>query len=144
MFAYLNPRRKDLFASSFARQIALIEQGHQKYLYHGNLESIRTIIDVKDAMRAYWLAIHYCNFGEAYNIGGNKSITVGNFLRKLTLMSSKKIQTKLKKSLLRPTDVTLQIPNTKKFEKISGFKTKYKLHESMEYLLDYWRKEILK
>ena len=45
MFSYLNPRRQDLFATSFAKQIALIEKGRLKYLTHGNLNSIRTLID---------------------------------------------------------------------------------------------------
>ena len=54
MFAYLNPRRADLFASAFARQVARIEAGLQSELKHGNLNSTRTLIDVRDAMRAYW------------------------------------------------------------------------------------------
>ncbi|MBI3274141.1 MAG: GDP-mannose 4,6-dehydratase, partial [Candidatus Colwellbacteria bacterium] len=39
MFAYINPRRDDLFATSFALQVARIEQGLQKELVHGNLDS---------------------------------------------------------------------------------------------------------
>jgi len=50
MFAYLNPRRRDLFATSFAFQVARIETGLQKELLHGNLESVRTLIDVRDAI----------------------------------------------------------------------------------------------
>ena len=67
MFAYFNPRRKDLFATSFARQVARIEAGLQEELVHGNLDSIRTMIDVRDAMSAYWEALIYCDPGEAYN-----------------------------------------------------------------------------
>ena len=37
MFAYFNPRRGDLFSTSFARQVALIEAGKQDVLFHGNL-----------------------------------------------------------------------------------------------------------
>ena len=51
MFTYLNPRRTDLFATAFAKQVAWIEQGLEKELVHGNLDSVRTIIDVRDAMR---------------------------------------------------------------------------------------------
>ena len=69
MFAYLNPRRTDLFATSFARQVARIEAGLQQELVHGNLDSIRTIIDVRDAMEAYWLAALHGVPGEAYKIG---------------------------------------------------------------------------
>ena len=144
MFSYLNPRRTDLFATSFAKQIAWIELGLEKTLYHGNLNSIRTIIDVRDAMRAYWEAVIYCDYGEAYNIGGTSKITVGKFLDKLISLSSVNIPTKLNKSLLRPTDVTLQIPNTAKFESKTGFKTQYNFDQSLKNLLDYWRIEARK
>ena len=47
MFSYFNPRRKDLFATSFARQVVKIERREQEVLKHGNLDSIRTIIDCR-------------------------------------------------------------------------------------------------
>ncbi len=141
MFSYLNPRRDDLFASSFAKQVAWIEMGLQKKLFHGNLESIRTIIDVRDAMRCYWLAAIYCKFGEVYNIGGTNKISVGEFLNKLIKMSSSKINTKLDKKLLRPVDVTLQIPDTSKFNRVTNFKSIYSFEESINNLLNFWRVE---
>ena len=91
MFAYLNPRRADLFATSFARQVARIEAGLQKELAHGNLDSVRTMIDVRDAMEAYWLAIQYCEPGEAYNIGGTTTISVGDFLEVLKKLAKVKL-----------------------------------------------------
>ena len=87
MFAYINPRREDLFASSFAKQVARIEAGLQKELVHGNLDSVRTMIDVRDAMEAYWVAVLHCKPGEAYNIGGHTSISVGEFLELLKKQS---------------------------------------------------------
>ena len=60
--------------------MALIEGGFQKELRHGNLASVRTFIDVRDAVRAYWDAILYCEPGEAYNIGGTTTMTVGDCL----------------------------------------------------------------
>jgi GDP-4-dehydro-6-deoxy-D-mannose reductase len=144
MFSYLNPRRTDLFATSFAKQVAWIEYGLQKKLFHGNLESVRTIIDVRDAMRSYWESIIYCDYGEVYNIGGIKKISVGNFLDKLIKMSTVKIQTSVKKSLFRPTDVTLQIPDTSKFFKKTGFKPRYKFDDSLNDLLNYWRNQAKK
>ena len=41
MFTYINPKRSDLFASSFAKQIAEIELGQRDILKHGNLDSIK-------------------------------------------------------------------------------------------------------
>lgn len=144
MFAYLNPRRVDLFATSFARQVARIEVGLQKELVHGNLDSVRTIIDVRDAMRAYWDAALYCSPGEAYNIGGNTTITVGDFLDLLKSLAKTPIPSRVDPALLRPADVTLQIPSTEKFDKATGWKPQYSFEESVAFLLDHWRSRVLR
>ena len=138
-FAYINPRRHDLFSSAFAHQVVNIERGEQKILYHGNLDSIRTLIDVRDAMRAYWVACDYCQPGEAYNIGGGEPITVGTFLYKLKQHAKKPITSKLNSDLLRPVDITMQIPNTDKFNKLTKWKPKYSLEDSIEFLLETYR-----
>src|SRR5260370_31873508 len=114
MFAYLNPRRTDLFATASARQVARIEHGLQAELVHGSLDSVRTLIDVRDAMRAYWDALLYCEPGEVYNIGGTTTMTVGDFLQRLIALAEKPVPTRLDPRLLRPADVTLQIPSMEK------------------------------
>jgi GDP-4-dehydro-6-deoxy-D-mannose reductase len=139
MFAYLNPRRADLFASSFARQVARIEAGLQSELSHGNLDSVRTLIDVRDAMESYWLAAVHCEPGEAYNIGGTTTISVGDFLAQLIERARVPIPIRQDPALLRPADVTLQIPDTSKFAKATGWQPRYTLEESVEFLLDHWR-----
>ena len=60
------------------------------------------------------------------------------------LLFSCKIKTKIDRNLLRPADVTLQIPCIDKFNKITKFKTRYSFDESLEHLLDYWREEAQK
>lgn len=142
MFAYLNPRRTDLFATSFARQIARIEAGLEKELVHGNLDSVRTLIDVRDAMEAYWVTVLYGEPGEVYNIGGEKVISVGDFLELLKKKSKVPVPTRQDPALLRPADVTLQIPNTEKFFKATGWKPKIPFEESVDYLLEEWRERV--
>jgi GDP-4-dehydro-6-deoxy-D-mannose reductase len=142
MFAYLNPRRSDLFATSFALQVARIEKGLQKELLHGNLESVRTIIDVRDAMEAYWMAALRCKPGEAYNIGGQMTITVGEFLRMLKILARVEIPTRQDPALLRPSDVTLQIPCTEKFEAATGWKPTYSFEDSVKHLLEHCRRVV--
>ena len=139
MFAYLNPRRQDLFATSFAMQVARIEHGLQDILLHGNLDSVRTIIDVRDAMRAYWEAALYCTPGEVYNIGGDKTITVGEFLDLLKFHAKTPIVCAQDQSLLRPSDVTLQIPSTEKFQKATNWKSEYSFEDSVLFLLNHCR-----
>ena len=139
MFAYLNPRRTDLFATAFARQIVRIERGLQDELLHGNLDSVRTLLDVRDAMAAYWKAVVHCEPGQCYNIGGPTTISVGDFLGLLVKQSEVPIRTRQDPNLLRPADVTLQIPSIDKFVLRTGWKTTYSLEESVDYLLSYWR-----
>jgi len=142
MFAYLNPRRSDLFATSFAKQVALIEAGKQQELRHGNLDSVRTLIDVRDAMEAYWVAAICCEPGEVYNIGGKTSISVGDFLNLLKKNCKVKIPSRVDPALLRPSDVTLQIPDTSRFKKATGWEPKRSFEESVQFLLDHWRNKI--
>lgn len=140
-FAYINPRRKDLFASSFARQIVKIERGEQKVLRHGNLNSVRTLMDVRDMAEAYWVACSKCNYAEPYNIGGTDIMTVGDFLERLIKQAKVPIICEQDKSLLRPKDVTNQVCNSMKFFKATGWKPIYSLEESIDFLLNYYRRE---
>ncbi|MBI2035455.1 MAG: GDP-mannose 4,6-dehydratase [Candidatus Liptonbacteria bacterium] len=142
MFAYLNPRREDLFATSWAKQVALIEAGKQKELLHGNLDSVRTLIDVRDAMESYWVAAEKCEFGEAYNIGGPTVIKIGDFLDVLKNKATVQIPSRIDPALLRPADVTLQIPDITKFINATGWRPRYSFEESVLYLLEFWRNKI--
>lgn len=141
MFAYINPRRADLFATAFALQAARIERGLQKVLLHGNLDSVRTLIDVRDAMESYWLAAVKGKPGEVYNIGGETTISVGEFLDILKQKARCNIPSILDPSLLRPADVTLQIPNVEKFTRLTGWKPKYSFEESVDLLLEQARSQ---
>jgi GDPmannose 4,6-dehydratase/GDP-4-dehydro-6-deoxy-D-mannose reductase len=142
MFTYINPKRSDLFASSFAKQIAEIELGQRGILRHGNLDSIRTILDVRDAMDAYIACAEMCEIGDVYNIGGDTVVTVGDVLQKLISYAKKNIETEIDQNLLRPIDVTLQVPNDKKFRKITGWTPRYTLDETLLELLDFWRAKV--
>jgi len=141
-FSYINPRRPDIFSSAFARQVVEIERGKRKSLVHGNLDSTRTVIDIRDIVEAYWLSVKYCKPGEAYNIGGIISIKVGEFLEELIKHSSANIKTETDPTLLRPVDVTMQIPDITKFTKATGWSPTRTLPDSIEFLLNYYRKII--
>lgn len=142
MFAYVNPRRGDLFATSFARQVARIEAGRQAELLHGNLDSVRTLLDVRDAMAAYRLAARHCEPGEVYNIGGETTLCVGEFLEILKKHSRVPIPSRLDPALLRPADVTLQIPDVTRFRGATGWRPKIDFEESVGNLLEESRRRV--
>ena len=146
MFTHTGPRRGDYFAeSSFAKQIASIELGYQKNeIKVGNLKSLRTVADVRDAVRAYYLLVtKKPKFGEAYNIGGSYSCTVGEILKYLLKISKiKKTKIKVDKNRLRPIDADLQLPDIRKFKNHTGWKPQIKFEQTMRDLLNYWREKL--
>lgn len=142
MFTHEGPRRGEVFApSNFAKQIAAIEIERQKSVVEvGNLESIRTYMDVRDAVCAYWLLVNKCRPGRVYNIGGAETMTVGQMLKKLLRHSTvKNIKIKVDPKRLRPSDVTLQIPSVSKFKKETGWEPKIKFETTLHDMLDWWR-----
>lgn len=144
MFTHTGPRRGDVFAeSTFAKQIAMIEAGHiPPVIKVGNLESLRTFADVRDAVRAYHMLLTVKPIpGAYYNIGGQYTCTVGDMLKHLVSLSSKKNQIKVETDpdRLRPIDADLQVPDTSKFEKHTGWKPQISFEKTMQDLLDYWR-----
>ena len=146
MFTHTGPRRGDVFAESwFAKQIAMIESGIMSNpIKVGNLNSIRTIMDVRDAVKAYWIMMEKSKPGEVYNIGGSKTLTIEEILNKLIEYSSKEIKYKVDKELLRPSDVTLQIPDTNKFFNLTKWQPKINWETTLLDLLNYHRNKINK
>lgn len=148
MFTHTGPRRGDVFSeSTFAKQIAMIEGGLQEpTIYVGNLDSLRTYADVRDAVEAYFLLVTENPIGgEYYNIGGEYTCKIGDMLNYLISQSTvKNIKVEVDEDRLRPIDADLQVPNTEKFRKHTGWKPKYTFEETMNDLLEYWRNEIRK
>jgi GDP-mannose 4,6-dehydratase len=146
MFTHTGPRRGEVFVvSAFAKQIAEIEKGLKEPVVRvGNLESVRTFADVRDAVKAYWLLTKYCKPGEVYNIGGNKTMKIGEMLDMLLGLTpvKNKIKIKVDPKLLRPSDVTLQIPSIDKFVKATGWQPEIPFEKTLKDTLDYWREEL--
>lgn len=145
MFTHTGPRRGDVFAeSSFAKQIALVEAGKADRVYHGNLASLRTVADVRDAVRAYHLLLthHDVKRGDVYNIGGNHSCTVGDILAHLISLSPMQIKTELDPNRMRPLDADLQVPDTSKFAARTGWHPVIPFDQTMRDLLEYWRARV--
>lgn len=146
MFTHTGPRRGDVFAeSSFAKQIAMIEDNQiQPIIKVGNLNSLRTWADVRDAVKAYHMLVTKDPIpGEYYNIGGSYSCTVGDMLKKLLSFSIRDdISIEVAQDRVRPIDADLQVPDTQKFENHTGWKPEISFDKTMRDLLDFWRDRI--
>lgn len=146
MFTHTGPRRGDVFAeSTFAKQIAMIEKGIQEPIVRvGNLDSLRTWSDVRDAVRAYYLLVTQDpQAGEYYNIGGSYTCTIREMLEHLLSLSTvKDIKVEMDPERLRPIDADLQVPDTTKFKTHTGWEPQISFETTMLDLLNYWRERV--
>ena len=147
MFTHTGPRRGDVFVeSTFAKQIAMIEAGLiEPVVKTGNLDSLRTWADVRDAVRAYHMLVTINPIpGECYNIGGAYTSTVREMLEHLISLSNRKndIRVETDPDRLRPLDADLQVPDTSKFKNHTGWKPEIPFEKTMRDILDYWRERI--
>ncbi|KKM24938.1 hypothetical protein LCGC14_1600020, partial [marine sediment metagenome] len=145
MFTHTGPRRGDVFAeSSFAKQIAMIEVGQlNPPIKVGNLDSLRTVADVRDAVRAYYMLLTQDPIaGEVYNIGGTHVCTVGQILDILFDISGCSYPFEIDKARLRPLDATSQVPDCTKFMTHTTWQPEISFRQTMVDLLEYWRERV--
>jgi GDP-mannose 4,6-dehydratase len=160
MFSHEGARRGKKFAlSSFAHQIVQHEKDYDKQRIEsinsgkdkisskfvikvGNLNSVRTYSHIDDAIEAYYLCIKKGKIGDVYNIGGKETCKVGDALQMLISKSAipqSKFKIEIDPARIRPTDITLQIPDCTKFKEQTGWEPKKGLEEITADLLNYWR-----
>jgi len=143
-FNHTGPRRGEPFVTSnFAKQIADIENGKREPIINvGNLAAKRDFTDVRDIVKAYYLSLQECDFGEAYNICSEKTWTIQSILDILLGMSTVKIEVKTDPTRLRPSDVEVLFGDCSKFKKKTGWKPIIPIDKTLSDLLDYWREKV--
>jgi GDP-4-dehydro-6-deoxy-D-mannose reductase len=143
-FNHEGPRRGEVFVSSnFAKQIAEIEAGLKPPVVHvGNLDAQRDWSDVRDVVRAYWLAVKHCTPGEEYVIASGISRSIKEMLDLLLSFSDDKIEVKTDPERLRPSDVQILQGDPTKFKNASGWTPRYSFQDTMLDLLNYWRERL--
>jgi GDP-4-dehydro-6-deoxy-D-mannose reductase len=141
-FNHTGPRRGEVFVTSnFAKQIVEIEKGLREPIVRvGNLEAQRDFSDVRDVVRAYWLSVNKCEFGECYNIcSGEPRVIkdVPDILLKNSTVKDIKIEND--PSRMRPSDVQVLHGDCTKIMELTGWKPEIPFEKTMSDLMDYWR-----
>lgn len=150
MGTHSGPRRSDVFfESTVAKQIALIEAGLQEPVIKvGNLSSVRTFQDARDAVRAYFLLLEAMEkgavaSGEAFNIAGQEVFKLPEVIDLLLSMSKRKdIKVETDSDRLRPIDADYQMFDNTKIMSTINWKPEIKVQKMFQDLLDHWRLEI--
>jgi len=143
-FNHTGPRRGEVFVeSSLAKQLALIEQGQQDPVIRvGNLKAQRDFSDVRDMVKAYWIAAERGEAGEVYNICSGVSRSVAEVLQQLISLSTVNVTVEQDPSRLRPSDVLYHRGDCTKFIAQTGWRPQIPWEATMSDLLDYWRKRV--
>ncbi len=143
-FNHTGPRRGHVFVTSnFCRQVASIEAGRQEPVIRvGNLDAIRDFTDVRDMVRAYWLAVTKAKPGEVYNIATGTGIHIRAMLQMILDRSKVEVKIEIDPDRLRPSDVEILIGDSSKFRADTGWEPLIPFEKTISDLLDYWREQL--
>jgi GDP-4-dehydro-6-deoxy-D-mannose reductase len=145
-FHHTGPGRGEAFAeSSFARQIAEIEAGlREKVLLVGNLEAVRDYSDVRDVVRAYWALLDRAGeaAGGVFNVCSGRGLRIHDLLDVLLARAQVKVEIRVDKDRLRPSDVPAQVGDPSRLKALTGWEPRIPLEQSLGELLDDWRARV--
>jgi len=143
-FNHTGPRRGEVFVTSnLARQVAAAEKGQQEPVIRvGNLDAVRDFTDVRDMVRAYWLALERGEPGEVYNICSGRGYTVRAVLDILLGLAQTRVEVRQDPDRLRPSDVPALVGDCTRFRAISGWEPTIPFEVTLKDLLDYWRQRL--
>jgi GDP-4-dehydro-6-deoxy-D-mannose reductase len=143
-FNHEGPRRGHVFVTSnFAKQIAEIESGQRPpVLEVGNLDARRDWHDVRDTVRAYWLAAMEGEPGDVYNIGRGEAHSIAEMLDILLAMAKVDVEVRQVPERMRPSDVELLVCDPTKFRERTGWEPTIPLDQTLRDTLEYWRERV--
>ena len=142
-FNQIGPRQDSSYAvQSFCKQVVEIEKGLKKPIIRvGNLSTRRDFLDVRDGARAIWELTQKGKYGEVYHVCSGKSPTIQEVLEVILDKALVKVEVRVDKSLLRPSDEPVLQGDNSKIKKDTGWEPKYSLPETIDNMLDFWRKK---
>ena len=145
-FSHTGPRRGRIFSiSSDAYQIARMMKGLQEpVLKIGNLSTTRVVMDVRDTVRAYYLAmINPEVTNHVFNICGDTPRKMQYFTDKLIELSGlDSVEQRIHEPFWRPHEIYYQHGDSTNLVEMTGFKEEYDIETTLKDLLMYWYNKI--
>jgi GDP-4-dehydro-6-deoxy-D-mannose reductase len=108
----------------------------------GNLNTCRSIMDVRDLVRALWLAPEHCAQGEAYNISGNRIYSVQELIDTIRAEAKASFSVEQDPALVRKCDEPVIAGDTTKFQNCSGWAPEIALSRTLREMLHWWRSRL--
>jgi len=143
-FNHTGPGQSSRFVvPAFASQLALIEAGREEPVVRvGNLSAARDFTDVRDIVRAYYLAATRGEPGEVYNLASGRPWVVRDLLDILVGLVGVEVRVERDPALYRPVDVPVVYGNADKFRRQTGWEPRIPFEQTLRDVLDYWRQRV--
>ena len=129
IFNCTGPRKINDFVSDVCRRVV----NKEFPLKVGNLDGLRSIVDVRDLVRGLVLCENIKN--ETINLGSDVSHKIGDVLKLIAGDTPYEVAN----YLLRPTDEPIILGNINKAKDLLGWKQEITLEQTITDTLDYWR-----
>jgi GDP-4-dehydro-6-deoxy-D-mannose reductase len=143
IFNTTGPSKIGDVCSDLAKRAVEIELGvRSPSLPVGNLTSRRAIIDVRDMVRALWLAAERCEAGEVYNVGGNAIYSVEQLIEAIHGCVKVPFRIQQDPRLMRDCDEPVIAGDITKFQRCTGWSPHIGLAETLQDMLAWWRERL--
>ena len=143
-FNHVGPRQGLGFVwSDVARQIAEIERGHgPAVLEVGTTTTQRDFTDVRDMVRAYWLLLARGDSGRTYNAASGKALSIRNVIDGFLARAARPIEVRQVAERVRPIDLPILVGDAGRLRALTGWAPTIPLSQSLEDVLDDWRRRV--
>ena len=105
----------------------------------GNLDVRRDFVDVRDAVRAYWLAGERGAPGEVYNVASGQARAIRDVLDHLLSLSDAVVEVVFDPARLRPSELQVLVGDSTKFRTATGWQPEIPFERTLQDTLNYWR-----
>ena len=143
-FNHTGPGQSPRFVvPAFIQQVATIEAGLQEPVMRvGNLDTERDFTDVRDIVRAYYLAATQGEPGEAYNLASGRPQSMRVMLNTLLSLAHTEIRVESDPARWRPIDIPTVYGSSEKFCQRTGWQAEIPFEQTLRDTLNYWREQI--
>ncbi|MBN1586774.1 MAG: GDP-mannose 4,6-dehydratase [Candidatus Omnitrophica bacterium] len=127
-------RPAEFICGKVVKQALEIKQGKRERYSLGNLDAKRDFTDVRDMVRAYWLALEKAEPGEVYNICSGKTVTIREVVDMVSGIAGVSNEVETDPQAMRPSDVPILLGDCSRFKLATGWELRYTLRETLEWM----------
>lgn len=128
-----------MIVPTLIRQALEIRSGQKISFFLGNLSAVREMIDWRDVIVAYRLAVQKCRYGEPYNVAIAKGYSVRELLEHVAKIAHTTTEYVQDPTRMRPTDIPVLVGDGTKFQRETGWEPAYTIMETLQAIYDYWK-----